>query len=349
VSFASPSKTHRIAYGSSLASAWSVSCESFVASAHRRAFSLGVLKVRPSVDTRSRSPLPPLLSSRTGREGFGQGLPCTSTRSVHIVSHDLDGLLLLGAASVLQPAADHGIHHVSGRSARASHRLRQFLRATHPLRLIDTLVTSREPPGDPWAQPLFSPCRPSRARGLVLDDRARAGAARSPALAGLPDPLPRELACVRTCELPRQARPPASARSLLPRLPRPPPERRRLPGETAAAAAKCPSLTVPEDTALLGGLTPAASTGRTASKNWGSESGYYVESFCPTPLVRVRVPPRQAGLPSIVAPSCLTRRSGERPSSAGGSRSTSASFPVSRFVHTLDMMLVLPAVDAVHP
>ena len=74
-----------------------------------RASSLGVLKDRPSIDMRTRCPLPHdasvMLRSRAAS---------SSTRSVHAVSHDFDGLLHLSVAGLLRPATDLGIHHVSG-------------------------------------------------------------------------------------------------------------------------------------------------------------------------------------------------------------------------------------------
>lgn len=78
-----------------------------------RASSLGVLKDHPSIDIRSRCPLPPGSAASCGSE-LRSRLATASTRSVHAVSHDLDGLLHLGAAGLFHPAADHGIHHVSG-------------------------------------------------------------------------------------------------------------------------------------------------------------------------------------------------------------------------------------------
>lgn len=79
----------------------------------------------------------------------------------------------------------------------------------------------REPPGDPWSRPLFSPARWFRTRGFVLFGPARVFAARSPAFASSPGRLPKESTCVPTptsCLAAQGS--PALTRSLLPRLPR---------------------------------------------------------------------------------------------------------------------------------
>jgi hypothetical protein len=90
-----------------------------------RASSLGVLKDHPSTDKPSRCPLP-----RAARDTLRSRAASSSTRSVLAVSHDFDGLLHLGAAGLLHPAAGPGIHHVSG-CARA--RLGGLDRGTSPV------------------------------------------------------------------------------------------------------------------------------------------------------------------------------------------------------------------------
>jgi len=74
-----------------------------------RASSLGVLKDHPSIDVHSRCPLPHIASNV-----LRPRLTSSSTRSVHVVSHDFDDFLHLGGAGLLHPAANHGIHYVSG-------------------------------------------------------------------------------------------------------------------------------------------------------------------------------------------------------------------------------------------
>jgi hypothetical protein len=74
-----------------------------------RASSLGVLKDLPSIDVHTRCPLPHIASNV-----LRSRLTSSSTRSVHVVSHDFDDFLHLGGAGLLHPAANHGIHYVSG-------------------------------------------------------------------------------------------------------------------------------------------------------------------------------------------------------------------------------------------
>jgi hypothetical protein len=114
VSFTSPSKTHRIERGSS----WilrSVQARAFCCSSHPRlSSSLGVLKDHPSIDIRSRCPLPdPHRYARAALRVLRPRHATASVRSVLVVPPDFDGFLHLGAAGLLHPAADPGIHHVS--------------------------------------------------------------------------------------------------------------------------------------------------------------------------------------------------------------------------------------------
>lgn len=215
VPFDSPSKTLRIAYGSCVASVSSVPSRVRVHLGSSRALSLGVLKVRPSVVRRSRSPLPPLLPSKLGGRASAEACHVLSVFRPRRFSRPRR-LAPPGRCEPLGLAADLGIHHVSGRFVRclapscgpclqvpSSGELRHDPSASvsrHPRR-------SREPPGDPCSRPLFSPCSPlprPKARSL------RAGACLCCALASSrwfagPSPGGVDL-CARSCELPRQAR-----------------------------------------------------------------------------------------------------------------------------------------------
>jgi hypothetical protein len=186
---------------------------------------------------------------------------------------------------MLQLTADHGIHHVSGRFAHLPAVSSLGVCATHPHRSPDSFVEAPEPPCDPSARPLFSPARFFLAQRLGIRVPARVPAARSPALASLPDPLPRERACVTSppsaSRLSMCLAPPASTRSLLPRLPRPPPEQCHLQEEVVAAAASPVPLTVRKRMASRGDSTAAAS----ARTHHIEELGVGVEGTC-----RVRVP-----------------------------------------------------------
>jgi hypothetical protein len=114
VSFSSPSKTHRFERGASRVhrAAWArARCCS---TPRRCSSSLGVLKDHPSIDIRSRCPLPaPRPRASTIRRDLRPRTATSSIRSVLVVLPDFDGFLHLGAAGLLRPAADPGIHHVS--------------------------------------------------------------------------------------------------------------------------------------------------------------------------------------------------------------------------------------------
>lgn len=114
MSFTSPSKTHRVKRGSS----WihrSVRARAFFCSIPRRSSSsLGVLKDHPSIDIRTRCPLSdPSRRASASLRVLRSRHATASIRSVLAVPPDFDGFLHLGAAGLLHPAADPGIHHVS--------------------------------------------------------------------------------------------------------------------------------------------------------------------------------------------------------------------------------------------
>jgi hypothetical protein len=64
----------------------------------------------PSIDVRAARPLPALDCSFA----FGPVLPAPGSRSALAVSHGFGGFLRACGAGLLRPAADHGVHLVSG-------------------------------------------------------------------------------------------------------------------------------------------------------------------------------------------------------------------------------------------
>jgi hypothetical protein len=96
------------------------------AARHRcRASSPGVSKDRPSIGAGRGVHSRPRVAARPSGRG-DQPPPC----SVLVVSHHLDGLLLLDRAGLLHPAADHGVHRVSAR--RETDLLAMLSRPTKP-------------------------------------------------------------------------------------------------------------------------------------------------------------------------------------------------------------------------
>jgi hypothetical protein len=68
---------------------------------------VGFAAFRPSAVRPSACPLPEAEAS------FGPTVPAADSRSVHVVSHHLDGFLHAGAAGLLHPAASLGVRRVS--------------------------------------------------------------------------------------------------------------------------------------------------------------------------------------------------------------------------------------------
>jgi hypothetical protein len=79
---------------------------------------LGLSKERPSIVRTPGSPSPGWSGPERARSvssALRDGNAASHPRSVLVVSHHLDGFLLHDAATILQAAADPGVHHVSFR------------------------------------------------------------------------------------------------------------------------------------------------------------------------------------------------------------------------------------------
>lgn len=190
----------------------------------------------------------------------------SSTCSVLVVSHDLDGLLLLGAASLTGSLPTMGfITFQAGPCAVSLRRPVPVSRfrppvssgTTHLHRFLDTLVALASRQATRGHDLSSHPARRFLTRRFGPFVRARVSAARSPALASSPDRLPEESTCV-----------PGPASCL------------------ARPVLTCFDTESPTQTSSTAWLRPR---GCTTARNWGSESGASVESACPASLMRVQV------------------------------------------------------------
>lgn len=269
----------------------------------------------------------------------------SSTCSVLVVSHDLDGLLLLGAASLADPQPTMGfITFQAGSCAVPSWPsllvskglLPGVPGTTHPHRSLDTLVA-------------FASRQATRGHDL------------SSHLLAASSPEGSVLACWRVSSL--RAHRLSPARRAVSRGSRPV---RRFLRVASRVVLTCFDTESPTQTSSTAWLRPR---GCTTSKNWGSESGASVESACPAPQVRVRAPlqlpvARQLvpvppvlsaslleavpGFPWCSADPVLTEVRWCR-SRAGGTRSAGAAPAVSRACFTLDASPSWLAVLATRP